>query len=143
METILELPYPPTVNTYYRKVGNKMVISARGRQYKKDVERICMLSRVKKFTCERLEVFAIIYPPTRRKFDLDNCLKAMLDGMKGGGVYEDDEQIDGITIKRGPVDKNGPGAIVRIRPIDVVDHDFSQQLTELLATALHTSEVAH
>jgi len=31
---ILEIPYPPSVNHYYRRVGNRMLISREWREYR-------------------------------------------------------------------------------------------------------------
>lgn len=33
----LELPWAPTANTYYRRVGNKTLISRAGREYRKQI----------------------------------------------------------------------------------------------------------
>lgn len=38
--------------------------------------------------------------PDRRKRDIDNYLKVLLDAVKYGMVFEDDEQIDEIRVKR-------------------------------------------
>lgn len=45
-QLILELPFPPTVNTYWRRVGNSTKISEKGRKYSRDV---AWLVRGKKF----------------------------------------------------------------------------------------------
>jgi len=51
-------------------------------------------------------VIVTAYPPDKRKRDLDNILKALLDAMQGS-LYEDDSQIDQLLIKRGDVIKGG------------------------------------
>lgn len=47
-------------------------------------------------------------PPDRRKRDLDNLLKSLLDGLEGAGVFKDDAQIDDLQIVRRPSDKDCP-----------------------------------
>ena len=39
------------------------------------------------------------YRPDNRKRDLDNLLKAALDGMAKGMIYEDDAQIKDLRIR--------------------------------------------
>lgn len=49
----------------------------------------------------RLAVEILALPPDRRRRDLDNALKAALDALTHAGVWEDDSQIDELTIIRG------------------------------------------
>jgi crossover junction endodeoxyribonuclease RusA len=102
------LPYPPTVNTYWRKFNNRMVISAKGRQYRKDVMELLE-------GCQtlhgRLKVTIIATMPDRRKRDLDNILKSLLDAMDHAGLFDDDEQIDQLHVFRSVVEKPGNVAV--------------------------------
>ena len=102
------LPYPPTVNTYWRKFNNRMVISAKGRQYRKDV--VQQLEGCETLT-GRLKLTVIATMPDRRKRDLDNILKSLLDSLDHAGVFDDDEQIDEIHVFRSGVEKPGNVAI--------------------------------
>ena len=56
---------------------------------------------------DRLSVEITLYPPDRRKRDLDNYLKGTLDALTHAGLWEDDSQIDTLSIQRGLVVKNG------------------------------------
>ena len=93
----LRLPYPPSVNQYYRKFRNTMVISERGRKFLKEVK-----LTVGAVTAQvgRLRVEIDVYPPDRRKRDIDNVCKATLDALAKAGVYQDDSQIDVLLITR-------------------------------------------
>jgi len=99
----LELPYPPSVNHYYRRVGPRTLISREGRRYR---EQVCAILRT---LCVRplegpLEVRIDAYPPDRRRRDADNLLKSCLDALQHGGLYRDDSQIVRLQIeKRGCV----------------------------------------
>ena len=42
----------------------------------------------------------MIHPRSKRKFDLDNTLKAILDALMKADMYNDDSQIDYIEIAR-------------------------------------------
>lgn len=98
------LPWPPSVNTYWRHVGAKVLISAKGREYRREVENAL---RGVAMTAGRLAVEIVAFPPDRRKRDLDNLLKAALDAVTHSGVWEDDGQIDSLSIHRGEVTEGG------------------------------------
>lgn len=57
-----------------------------------------------------------IFPPDKRRRDLDNCLKSLLDALQHGGAYLDDSQIVRLSIEKGlPVE--GGKTIVQIRKV--------------------------
>lgn len=88
----LELPYPPSVNHYYRRVGYRMVISREGRYYRQRV--VAMLRRLNVRPLEgKLQMTLDIYPPDNRRRDGDNLLKCLWDSLQHGGAYHDDVQI--------------------------------------------------
>ncbi|HDR1113655.1 TPA: RusA family crossover junction endodeoxyribonuclease [Pasteurella multocida] len=104
-QLILELPFPPTVNTYWRRVGNSTKISEKGRKYSRDV---AWLVRGKKFPKDkRACVFIEAFMPDKRERDLDNLFKALLDSLVKAGVLVDDSIIDELRIVRRKVVKNG------------------------------------
>lgn len=104
-QLVLELPFPPTVNTYWRRVGNSTRISEKGRKYARD---IAWLTRGKKFPeGKRASVFIEAFMPDERKRDIDNLLKALLDSLVKAGVMVDDSIIDDLGIVRRRVVKNG------------------------------------
>lgn len=97
----LELPWPPSVNHYWRSVpGRGVLVSAEGRQYRQDVQMQVLIQRAAKKFAGRLRVTVIALPPDKRKRDLDNLLKSSLDAMTHAGVWMDDSQIDDLRICR-------------------------------------------
>lgn len=55
-----------------------------------------------------LMVEIIVYPPDRRKRDIDNIKKALFDALQYAGLYEDDYKIcDDHTIRINKVVKGG------------------------------------
>src|SRR5210317_342600 len=117
--TTLTLPFPPSVNGYWRNINGRTLISAKGRAYKKAVARLAQWNYAAKQLQNRLEVLVILHPPDRRKRDIDNSMKALLDSMQAAGVYLDDSQIDRLVIERGEIKKGG-AAIVTIKEIDTL-----------------------
>ena len=104
METLtLEVPYPPSINHYWRRVGPRTLISKRGREFRREV---CLILRTRGVKPLRgaINVDVTIHPPDRRRRDADNILKALLDALEHGGAYEDDSQIVDLAIhKRYPI----------------------------------------
>ncbi len=120
----LTLPYPPTVNTNLRHVGPRVLISKHGRQYRTEVCKQLRTKRIQPIEGD-LIVDITINPPDRRRRDVDNVLKALLDSLQSAGVFEDDSQIVRLTIeKHEPLPKDGK-ATVRIQAlppdVDLVD----------------------
>jgi crossover junction endodeoxyribonuclease RusA len=113
MNITLTLPWPPSVNHYYRHVGPRVLISREGRAYREKVAAIVREIGVNMFVCP-VEVEIELHPPDRRLRDADNSLKCTLDSLTGAGVYEDDSLIQKITVtKCSPMPPNGM-AIIRI-----------------------------
>jgi crossover junction endodeoxyribonuclease RusA len=98
----LTLPWPPSVNSYWRRNGSRYFVSAKGIQYRKEVFFIAYDVRANSIfpKDERISVSIKAYPPDKRKRDLDNILKSLLDSLQHAGVYDDDSQIDKLYIER-------------------------------------------
>lgn len=106
---ILTLPWPPSVNHYWRTVNGRPIISKAGREYREAV-RSCAWG-AGNMGDARLSVAIAASPPDRRRRDLDNVLKALLDAMQHAGVYDDDSQIDKLTITRAKQTNGGAVAV--------------------------------
>lgn len=106
------VPFPPSVNQYWRFVrmrfGARVLISRRGRSFREQVV-MSLRCHFDSFTPldQRLRVHLTLHPPDKRKRDLDNFTKALLDALTHAGVWNDDEQIDELTITRGHVMRGG------------------------------------
>jgi crossover junction endodeoxyribonuclease RusA len=97
------LPWPPSVNTYWRNFNGRMIISAKGREYRETVGDQMTLQKMVKHYTGLLRVEIEAFRPDKRRRDLDNLLKATLDGLAYAGVYEDDSQIVDLRIYWAPV----------------------------------------
>lgn len=110
----LNLPWPPSVNQYWRHVsmkgGTRALVSEQGREYRKRA-----LWEIKSQLKGGFEPFtgpvkfdAVFFPPDRRKRDLDNLLKATLDALTAGHVWVDDHLVHEISVRWGEVRKDDP-----------------------------------
>jgi Holliday junction resolvase RusA-like endonuclease len=96
MATLIELPYPPSLNHYYRHVGNRVLISKQGREYR---EAVMAIVRGLPTIEGKIWLRLYIYPPDNRRRDIDNMLKALFDALTVGGIYEDDSCIRKLDIE--------------------------------------------
>ena len=122
MQMPLELSWPPSINHYWRHVPMRMksgktivkaLISAPGRAYKRQIA-----AEIARRSCEggkrstgqftgRLRMEVVLCAPDRRRYDIDNRLKPLLDALVEARVMRDDEQVDLLTVRRGPVVQGG------------------------------------
>lgn len=101
IEFTLEAVYPPSVNHYYGSTKN-------GRRY--------LPAKVHEFRALVFAAYRTAYPsatplvgtvhlhltlrpPDKRKRDIDNPLKALLDALTMARVWDDDSQIKGLSIE--------------------------------------------
>lgn len=99
-EVSFELPWPPSVNRYYRHVGPRVLISRAGRQYRT----MCVSRLAGRFprSSGQLRLSVEFYPPDNRRRDLDNLLKCLQDSLQCAGLYEDDSQIKELHLEMCP-----------------------------------------
>ena len=113
----VELPYPPSINHYWRRVGRRTLISREGRRFRRDVMAILAAMGVKPLDGS-LAVWIDVYPPDRRRRDLDNIVKSLLDALEHGAAYHDDSQIDSLVVQRQRVVPEGKVRVILEAPRD-------------------------
>jgi crossover junction endodeoxyribonuclease RusA len=114
MSIELVLPYPPSVNHYYRpgERNGQRFLTARALDYRHAVSLIVAAARAKKRLKSRLALDVVVNCPDRRERDIDNLSKAVLDSLQAAGVFERDSQIDYLCVQRGSVVKGGMVSVV-------------------------------
>lgn len=115
----LTLPWPPTVNTYWRMWRNRMVISDGGRKYRKAVWEQVIQQALGKRVRNRAVVTIQAFRPDNRRRDLDNLLKAVLDALTAAEVWDDDSQITDLRIYWGP----DIGGYLKVSIVDTGEDD--------------------
>ena len=103
------LPFPPSVNTYWRAPNSgplkgRHLISAKGRAYQSAAcaAIIEQLRRLPKPSNSPASVEIMLFPPDARRRDIDNYNKALFDALTHAGVWEDDSQVKRMLVEWGP-----------------------------------------
>lgn len=112
IEYHLKLPWPPSVNTYWRHARGRHYISKKGTEYRQSIIQIIQQKNLDINTPARLKISIIANAPDKRRRDLDNLQKAVFDSLTHAGFMLDDEQIDDFRVRRGERVKGGSLDIV-------------------------------
>lgn len=107
-DVVLHLPWPPTVNSYYKvtRYGQRY-LDKKVRAFR-DMVAESVHEQMPGITLDEsiyMEVY--LFPPDRRKRDLDNYMKGLLDAITESGLWEDDSLIDQLHIYRGEIVSGG------------------------------------
>jgi crossover junction endodeoxyribonuclease RusA len=115
----LTLPYPPSVNRMWRTprtgpLAGRTLVSVEGREYR---AKVCATvgDRLWQPLKDRLRVDIEARMPDKRRRDIDNPIKALLDSLTHAGVWLDDSQIDDLRVWRS-AERTGE-VVVRIEVI--------------------------
>ena len=111
-----ELPWPPSVNTYWRSVNGRTILSRKGREYRANAH-ARLAEQGLPFVKGRVSVSAIAHAPDNRRRDLDDLWKSILDSLTHARAIEDDSLIDDLRIVRGPVDRSNPRLVITVEPL--------------------------
>lgn len=113
----LTLPYPPSVNNYWRRTKDGFYVSKKGVDFRNSVYLTALKNKATKNLSGSLKVEIFVTVPDRRARDLDNLGKAVCDSLKYSKVIEDDKYIDDIRIVRDGYEKKKGKIEVYIREI--------------------------
>ena len=103
----IELPWPPTGNHYKKPSGKFWYLTKSAIKFHKETNKRWTEAGEPKFGTARLQVCIVAYPPDRRRRDIDNLTKVVLDSLQRTGLYADDCQVDDLRIQRGELKRGG------------------------------------
>jgi len=107
MTLFLTLPYPIncTVNHLYIRTKKNVFVNKTAKNYKEIVYYLCL--KEKKFEEKKVIVEIDLHPPDKRKRDLDNILKIVLDALEFAKIINNDCQITKLCVTKKEVVTNG------------------------------------
>lgn len=109
----LTLPWPPSVNAYWRaRVAGKLAIvytTHEAKDYRENVLAVVLRhfgGLPAPFKGDVL-LDIVLHPPDARRRDADNFNKCVWDALKHAGVYRDDSQVCSYRVTKGDVVRGG------------------------------------
>ncbi|MAF42822.1 MAG: hypothetical protein CMI54_01455 [Parcubacteria group bacterium] len=102
------MPWPPSVNAWKTPFRNRMILTKRGREYRKAaLECLEELGLTGEKIDQNLSIHLTLNPPTLRRYDIDNFCKSLFDALTHAEFWIDDEQIHRLVIEKGVKTKGG------------------------------------
>jgi Holliday junction resolvase RusA-like endonuclease len=108
----LVLPEPPSLNVYWRKYRNRMVLSPEGEAYKLHAMKAGREKNVRQLVGP-LSI-SVTWFRARKSGDLDNRLKCIFDALQGV-AYENDSQIVEIHAYRDDTDRKNSRVEIEVQ----------------------------
>jgi crossover junction endodeoxyribonuclease RusA len=107
----LDLPWPNSMNTHWRHARGYTYISKKGVEFRK---------KVGEYVAERqlvgpegfVTMHIQLWPDSKRKLDIDNRIKPVLDALECAGVILDDCLVYKLIVERMPVVKGGKCVVI-------------------------------
>lgn len=106
----IELPYPPSVNHYWRYGGGRLYIDRRVKDWLAEVEARWIELGRPKMVDGYYKVRVHLYPPDRRRRDIDNTLKAIFDALVQMDIIPDDYKVKALEVYEHP-EKRGTALV--------------------------------
>lgn len=110
----LTLPWPPSVNAYWRVFRNRILLSREARDFKEKAANVAKRAALSPHAGPVVVTVWAFRP--RRVGDLDNTLKATLDSLRGV-AFGDDSQVVELHAYRAD-DKENPRVEIQVEPAE-------------------------
>lgn len=127
-------PYPPTVNHCWGRAGKAVFLSAKYKAFLNDVALVVAGTRLRQGDEYFLELS--VTPPDRRKRDLDNVFKPILDALTRCCVWQDDSAVCFLTARRNEPSKTNAGVKVLVGVVDAAKRRELARLDDIYAERL-------
>jgi len=118
-KAFLTIPFPPTLNHNIGRRGGRYFQSGEYKSFLSQVGWLWLKAVPMNWSKEsRYSVAIELIYNTRRKYDVDNRVKPILDALTRAGAWNDDAQVDEILVARGELDKDHPRARIWIDTLE-------------------------
>ena len=95
----ITLPWPPSVNHYwFRNKNGSMRVGEKGVLFRNSVAEIVAAAGIAGDMTSLITVTIEAHAPDKRRRDIDNVAKAILDSLTHAGVWGDDDQVDDLRM---------------------------------------------
>ena len=104
--------WPPSVNGTWRSEGGRNILSAKARTFRAAMQSVIAAGRAKKLLPRRsiegpVAVSMTLFPPDRKRRDLDNYQKGVFDALTKARFWLDDSQVRRMSVEFGEPVRGG------------------------------------
>lgn len=104
----LVLPLPPSKNNWHHPVSKgplagRMLLTKEARAYKNTIAELAMIKRFRFGTDKPLKITVLVCPRDKRVIDCHNYTGQLFDALQEAHVFEDDNQLEEVSVLLGPV----------------------------------------
>ncbi len=100
------------MNHYWQRTARGVRISDAGRAFRREVAVLMMARRPTRYGASPVMVAVSWNMADRRKSDIDNRIKPLLDALQHAGLYDDDSQVKNLVVEFGEITKGGSCDVV-------------------------------
>ena len=104
---MIVLTNPPPLNHIYRYTNRGVYKTHKAKAWQEEAAWEIKLSKPGHFKGE-VTVKVEIYPPDKRRRDIDSSLKLLLDAIQDSGAIDDDYQVAELIVRRMEPDRKNP-----------------------------------
>lgn len=106
-EVIIKMPWYKkiSVNSIWKKHANGIYLTASVRKFRTDM--YYLTRQAHKFGDAKVEVTLRLRAPDRRKYDLDNMTKSIIDALQFCQIFNDDSQVVVLHAEKLPIIQKG------------------------------------
>lgn len=107
----ITLPYPPSGNHMWKHAKGRHYLTDKAVNYYRNVA-LLVRQQAKVINIDfEIVVTCVLYPPDKRRRDLDNAWKVIADSLTKAGVWQDDKLIRRLTLEWAAVQPGGAAQI--------------------------------
>jgi Holliday junction resolvase RusA-like endonuclease len=119
MSEPLWLPWPPTSNTMFGLRGHHRFVSKKYQEWKDLAAAHIAAQKPTTWVCS-VDIHIALTAPTKRKWDIDNRIKPILDVLVTHQIITDDNTNVVRSITAVAANDDRPGATIRVLPKEMV-----------------------
>jgi crossover junction endodeoxyribonuclease RusA len=94
----LTLPYPPSGNHMWKKGVDRTYLTDRAKDYYREIWAAAVQQGAIINIDQQVAVECRLYPPDKRRRDLDNAWKVLSDGLTKARVWQDDHLVRSLHL---------------------------------------------
>lgn len=93
-------------------MAGRVCRSIKAQEYSKEAFYVLKCQKLTPLNVEKYHLTLFVSPPDKRRHDLDNVAKGILDALQTAGLFEDDYQVWRLDLERCAVTPGGKVAFI-------------------------------